>query len=703
MAIFRGVGGSGDSSDNSFLQEVTAQANAAEASATSAANSLTALQNTSIIELSELQTITSQSNLNLKFNSNGSQSKSLLKIFNNNTASTALEVNSLGSVGIGGSVSGYSAEPRDDNTLSIGTMAVGITASEAVVGIKGETGKPHIALQAPDSGETTAITLTDTHAFVIAKGISGLLGLTTSGNLNVSGTVEGRDVAYDGSKLDTIEAGATADQTDAEIKTAYENNADTNVFTDADHTKLNGIEASATADQTGAEIKTAYEAEADTNAYTDAEKTKLSGIETSATADQTDAEIKTAYENNADTNVFTDAEKTKLSGIEASADVTDTANVTAAGALMDSEVTNLAQVKAFDSSDYLTTHQDISGKANLSGATFTGTITAPNVDISTTGSVTTNIATGANNSNTTDVKVVNIGTGYGNGFYSGLSTTINMGSQSSNAKNIFNIGNGTTSGTGENTINLKGNVNVDGSVGELDATVTAPSQNTPILKLRKNSASANGTGRFIILNSTTTSGGSELTRGIIGLSNTSSPQFSNPYMSHTSGSNGILCSYSGSSSFNAIAPCASTGLTSNGSLNLGHAYAKWNTVYASSGSINTSDITKKQDIEELSEAENRVAIAAKGLLRKYRWKESVVEKGDNARIHFGIMAQDLKAAFEAEGLDANKYGMFCADTRWTTDGTDTYATEEEAPEAVTEETVYGVRYEELLAFIIAAI
>ena len=67
MAIFRGVGGSGSSSDNSFLQEVTAQAQAAEASATSAANSLTALQNTSIIELSELQTITSQSNLNLKF------------------------------------------------------------------------------------------------------------------------------------------------------------------------------------------------------------------------------------------------------------------------------------------------------------------------------------------------------------------------------------------------------------------------------------------------------------------------------------------------------------------------------------------------------------------------------------------------------------------------------------------------------------
>jgi len=54
---------------------------------------------------------------------------------------------------------------------------------------------------------------------------------------------------------------------------------------------------------------------------------------------------------------FVDGDKTKLDGIEANADVTDTANVTAAGALMDSEVTNLAQVKAFDSADYATATQ----------------------------------------------------------------------------------------------------------------------------------------------------------------------------------------------------------------------------------------------------------------------------------------------------------------------------------------------------------
>lgn len=54
---------------------------------------------------------------------------------------------------------------------------------------------------------------------------------------------------------------------------------------------------------------------------------------------------------------FVDGDKTKLDGIEAGADITDTANVAAAGALMDSEVTNLAQVKAFDSADYATAAQ----------------------------------------------------------------------------------------------------------------------------------------------------------------------------------------------------------------------------------------------------------------------------------------------------------------------------------------------------------
>lgn len=60
-------------------------------------------------------------------------------------------------------------------------------------------------------------------------------------------------------------------------------------------------------------------------------------VEDGAAADMTDAQIKTAYENNADTNEFSDAEQTKLAGIEASADVTDAANVNAAGAVMETD------------------------------------------------------------------------------------------------------------------------------------------------------------------------------------------------------------------------------------------------------------------------------------------------------------------------------------------------------------------------------
>ena len=52
-----------------------------------------------------------------------------------------------------------------------------------------------------------------------------------------------------------VEDGATADQTNAEIRAAVEAATDSNVFTDADHTKLNGIETAATADQTATEIK----------------------------------------------------------------------------------------------------------------------------------------------------------------------------------------------------------------------------------------------------------------------------------------------------------------------------------------------------------------------------------------------------------------------------------------------------------------
>jgi len=91
------------------------------------------------------------------------------------------------------------------------------------------------------SGTTTALTFSGANVIV-------------AGDISVGGTVDGRDIAADGTKLDGIENNATADQTDAEIRAAVEAATDSNVFTDAEKTKLTNIETSATADQNAAQI-----------------------------------------------------------------------------------------------------------------------------------------------------------------------------------------------------------------------------------------------------------------------------------------------------------------------------------------------------------------------------------------------------------------------------------------------------------------
>ena len=176
------------------------------------------------------------------------------------------------------------------------------------------------------------------------------------------------------------------------------------------------------------------------------------------------------------------------------------------------------------------------------------------------------------------------------------------------------------------------------------------------------------------------------------------------------------------------------GADTDNTTDLGASGTRFDDIFATNGTIQTSDRNEKQDIKALSDAEQRVAVACRGLLRKFRWKDAVAEKGEDARIHFGIIAQDLQDAFAAEGLDAGRYAMFISSTWWETqtdvpaveavaevldeDGnvvteaveakeaytrTDTYETLEEAPEGATERTRLGVRYPELLAFIIASI
>lgn len=166
-----------------------------------------------------------------------------------------------------------------------------------------ETAAAASAAAAAASEAAAAATLA---AAFFTDGSRAMTGHADFGGFNLTnvGTVDGRDLSTDGSKLDGIEAGATADQTAAEIKTAYESNANTNAYTDAEQTKLAGIAAGAevnTVDsvntQTGAVVLDADDIDdtLTTNKFTTAtDISKLAGIEAGATADQTAAEILTA-------------------------------------------------------------------------------------------------------------------------------------------------------------------------------------------------------------------------------------------------------------------------------------------------------------------------------------------------------------------------------------------------------------------------
>ena len=82
--------------------------------------------------------------------------------------------------------------------------------------------------------------LDDTHQFTGSLDITG--NITASGNITIGGTVDGRDIATDGSKLDGIEAGA--DVTDTTNVTAA------GALMDSEVTSLSGIKTLTVPDNT---------------------------------------------------------------------------------------------------------------------------------------------------------------------------------------------------------------------------------------------------------------------------------------------------------------------------------------------------------------------------------------------------------------------------------------------------------------------
>ena len=138
---------------------------------------------------------------------------------------------------------------------------------------------------------------------------------------------------------------------------------------------------------------------------------------------------------------------------------------------------------------------------------------------------------------------------------------------------------------------------------------------------------------------------------------------------------------------------------------------RWGQIYSTSSSISTSDRNQKRDIIDLTQTERRVANRIRNLIKNFKFNDAYEKKGDDARIHTGVIAQEIEEAFTAEGLDASRYGLFCKDDLYVVNGNDKIYDDDgewtgqfvnaDTPGAYVQSTEYSVRYEELLAFVVS--
>ncbi|WP_209318233.1 tail fiber domain-containing protein [Pseudomonas fluorescens] len=97
------------------------------------------------------------------------------------------------------------------------------------------------------------------------------------------------------------------------------------------------------------------------------------------------------------------------------------------------------------------------------------------------------------------------------------------------------------------------------------------------------------------------------------------------------------------------------------SANLGNGSKRWATVFAASGTINTSDAREKTAVAEMSQAEINTAMALAKEIGVYRWLDAVANKGDEARLHIGLTVQRVIEVMESFGLEPLKYAFVCHD------------------------------------------
>lgn len=101
----------------------------------------------------------------------------------------------------------------------------------------------------------------------------------------------------------------------------------------------------------------------------------------------------------------------------------------------------------------------------------------------------------------------------------------------------------------------------------------------------------------------------------------------------------------------------------DGTQPLGNASFRWGAVWAATGTIQTSDRDLKRDFRALTPAEIAAAVEIGRSIQIFRFKDAVAEKGDAAREHVGVVAQEVAEIMEAHGLQPFRYGFLCFD-KW---------------------------------------
>ena len=136
-----------------------------------------------------------------------------------------------------------------------------------------------------------------------------------------------------------------------------------------------------------------------------------------------------------------------------------------------------------------------------------------------------------------------------------------------------------------------------------------------------------------------------------------------------------------------------------GHSDLGDPSYRYEDVYSRDAVTTGSDQNEKQQIASLTTAEMTAAKAISKLFKTFKWNDAVAAKGDAARTHAGVMAQQVATAVFDAGLDAADYAFYMSNT-WYEDADGNIVDAD--TEGATQRTRHGIRYHELLAFIGAA-